>query len=229
MPVSDSLKCVLIHIPKNAGTSIGLSMGLNYGGGHLTATQLKNDGYLHWSGHHDPKKLIQTSIPDWEGYFKFAIVRNPFDRVWSNYNYIKQKESFWHTISPPNRNNCPVWGESIHPPKGIHPEYHSTINKDFKTVVREIPGRIKTGWGWKHQHPFITDGNGKIMVDYICKQETLQEDMNVVCDKIGASRVTLKAVNKSNNQDYKSQYDEETIDIVRKTYQRDLELFGYDF
>jgi len=68
-------KCIFIHIPKTAGTSI-----LN---------QLNNDKWI--PRNHATWKEYQKRSPHYFKYFfKFSFVRNPWDRAVSTYFYIKQ-------------------------------------------------------------------------------------------------------------------------------------------
>ncbi len=66
-------KCIFIHIPKVAGTSILYALGKKSGGrDHLP-------WYVYYTA--SPKKFA--------AYFKFCFVRNPWDRVLSAYRYLK--------------------------------------------------------------------------------------------------------------------------------------------
>lgn len=227
MPVCHEKKLIMIHIPKNAGTSVGIGLGMNYGGGHLTALELKNNGYPHWEGEHSEDKLKQVYIDDWDSYFKFAIVRNPFDRVVSNYEFIKSENSFWHMINPDG--SKPVWNESICPPKDIHPEYEKTSCKSFKEVVKEIPRRMENSYGWREQWPFILDENGNNMMDYICRYENIDDYIHGLCSHLDIKYSKLLTLNKSHRRDYKEYYDDETIEIVSNIYKKDLDIFNYEF
>lgn len=224
MPVCHEKKCVMIHIPKNAGTAVGLSLGLDYGGGHLTAQQLKKDGYNHWTGYHSPDTVHHVTIPDWDLYYKFAIVRNPFDRVVSNFEYILAKDSFWHAH---NDQTPPDWNGSIHPPKSLHPEFASTRGKTFLEVVREIPRR--DGNGWKHQHPFVLDENGNYMVEDLFGHEVLDDAMGVICKKLRIQRIPLQIINTSSRRPYQEYYCDESRALVAEHYKKDLALFAYEF
>lgn len=69
----DNLKCIFVHIPKTAGISISRSIFGNLGGGH---TKIRD------------YELI-FSAKDFNNYFKFTFVRNPWDRIFSAYRFLK--------------------------------------------------------------------------------------------------------------------------------------------
>ena len=85
MPISHKYKLIFIHIPKCAGTSICHALEIDPGEiglisyeppilQHLLPKQLKNH-YI--------------SEPIWNEYKKFTILRNPYDRVISDYFWFK--------------------------------------------------------------------------------------------------------------------------------------------
>jgi hypothetical protein len=66
-------RCIFIHIPKTAGTSILYNMGKTAGKGRQ----------------HFPYYIYRLSNPiRYKKYFKFSFVRNPWDRVYSTYRYL---------------------------------------------------------------------------------------------------------------------------------------------
>ena len=71
-------KCIYIHIPKTAGTSIlnKLNNGKNVPRNHAF-----------W------KEYYKRSPHYYRKYFKFSFVRNPWDRAVSTYFYIKQSDA----------------------------------------------------------------------------------------------------------------------------------------
>lgn len=73
VPVYHELKCVFVHIPKNAGTSVKRTL---FGQARITH-RLAMDYY--------------RDQPDaFSDYFTFAFSRNPYDRVVSAYHYLMQ-------------------------------------------------------------------------------------------------------------------------------------------
>lgn len=79
------------------------------------------------------------------------------------------------------------------------------------------------------------------MVDFIGRFENLQSDFNYICDQIGISRILLPKLNtkegwdkgdNSNNRDlfyYRNFYNTESIELIKKRYTKDIELFNYKF
>ena len=73
--ISDKHKCIFIHINKTGGTSISQALGGGRGGKHASAMRLRK---------RFPEKF--------EDYFKFTFVRNPWDKLLSQYFFrVKDK------------------------------------------------------------------------------------------------------------------------------------------
>lgn len=77
MPVCRTRKLLFIHIPKNAGTSITKSLEME-NQGHVAA--------LHY----------KRNLEDFDEFFKFTVIRNPWDRVVSCYEFARMQKSYWH-------------------------------------------------------------------------------------------------------------------------------------
>ena len=79
--INHEYKCIFIHIPRTSGTSIEMELGVD-----MDIKDNKKDFFA--SDKHLKASEIFNSINQntWESYFKFTLVRNPWDRVISIFN-----------------------------------------------------------------------------------------------------------------------------------------------
>ena len=203
--IYDKFKCIHVHVPKCAGTSIAYAFrGYWYDPwdkinkiheGHATASEIK--------------KLYATK-EQWNNYFKFAIVRNPFERIASAYNFlIKESQSrFINRI-----------------------RFRSFVlrKNEFKRMLGSENKLNKKSYHYvvKPAVDFLFE-NDKLLVDYIGRYEKLEETWEIICDKL---KIKMKLPHKRirPHKYYKEYYDEETKRIVEETYKKDIEIFGYEF
>jgi hypothetical protein len=82
-----------------------------------------------------------------------------------------------------------------------------------------------------HTRPIniYTHYKNRAFVDRICRFETLQADMNLVCDSLGIARSRLPIVNATKHEHYSKYYKEDAIEFVRDIYELDIKYFGYEF
>lgn len=189
---ADEFRCIFIHIPKAAGTSVAKTLFAT-GSRHVRYTKYERA---------NPKKFEQ--------YFKFSFVRNPWDRLYSAYSFLKKGGMI---------DMDRVWAAE-----------HLASYSDFGSFVRGWVNEenIQT---WVHFLPqcyFICDSEGKVMMDFVGRMENMENDFAYVADRLGCTK-NLAKVNTGNNRHYSTYYDEETREIVRRVYARDIELFGYSF
>ena len=168
------------------------------------------DSFYHGKWHIGPRELKDHFADkkwNWDEYFKFTFVRNPWDRFVSLFNYEKKvvhkKEKY-----------------------GIdHLGYEkfkkNTEHGDFSLWLRDAGTMLISN--------FLSDDSGNLMMDFIGKTENLQQDFDTVCGKIGIKRKKLLHINKTNHKHYTEYYDEETKQIVAKKYAKDIEYFNYEF
>lgn len=189
---ADDCRCIFIHIPKAAGTSVALSL-FGQGSRHVPWFEYK-----------------KANAGKFKGYFKFTFVRNPWDRLASSYFFLRKG--------------------GMDPQDAAWAEINLRQFNDFGSFVR--------GWvneenvqTWVHFLPqcyFICDSDGKVMMDFVGRMENMENDFAYVAERLGCNKKLAK-VNAGNNRHYSSHYDEETQEIVRRVYARDIELFGYSF
>lgn len=214
--VSHKHKCIFVHIPKSGGSSIenlvwpaqkdrvesNLCMGFiseyqnKYQTGglqHLLSSQIKQE--------------LGEDI--FNRYFKFTIVRNPWDKAVSQFTYMKKRKDLRAFI-------------------GL------AEDDSFKKYLSLIQQSVHVQW--ESQHKFIMDENNKLMVDFLGRFESFERDTHKILDelKIGKTMLGLRFkkiphTNKSLRSHYKDYYDAESKKIVEKIYNEDIERFEYTY
>jgi len=132
-------------------------------------------------------------------YFKFAFVRNPYDRFVSYCAFMTRNGDVF------SRNPKSVMRHMLFVEP---PEQHILFQP---------------------QNSLLTDENGLLLTDYIGRVEAMQASYNAICERIGISSQMLEKVNSTSRRDYREYYDEELKQAVGRRYAHDIELFGYEF
>ena len=212
--INHNNKYILIHIPKNAGSSMEISLGGYEKEHHLWGLE---DGVplQHLTAHRLKHRINSTTgtTSIFDNYFKFTFVRNPFSKCVSEYFWVK---------------NHPGLGETL--------DFKAWVRTKLRKLIEEEINKTSTQPDIKmhnlEQYRFIYSPAGEVMVDYIGRFENLQQDFNIICDKIGIPQRQLPHECKAGHKDYKhytEYYDDETREIVAKCYAKDIEYFGYSF
>lgn len=135
----------------------------------------------------------------WDNYFKFAFVRNPFDRFISVCFFLnRQNPRFAETPLP--------WMKSaIAAPR-------------FRQRILVQP-----------QYLQLIDLQGNIAMDYVGRYEGLQDSVDEICGKVQIESKPLQKKNASEHQQYREYYDDELKSAVESFYKEDLKRFSYSF
>ena len=183
--ISHKHKCIFVHIPKCAGSSIE-----KFFVGRDWWNINKKTKHIHAK---TAKKIYKD---DWNEYFTFSFVRNPWDIMVSWYKWRRS-----HNLS------------------------FDKFLTEYKIKHKYADWLPET----LYQTDFLLDENDNPLVNFIGRFENLQEDFNVVCDKIGIPHQQLPHTNKTKHKHYTEYYDDETKEIVAERCARDIEYFGYEF
>lgn len=181
-------------------------------GGRSIQSALLSNGALHdeknqcllKNPHYSLGKYYNIFGDPLNSYFKFTFVRNPFSRAVSEFFYIKKK------------------GGCVCKSSFFKKEY-----KTFKDFIKK--GGQRCCWGGHDSNQLDLINNNDVSIDFIGKFESLQEDFNIVCDKISLPHKRLPHINKTKHANYTRYYDDETRQLVAEKYKKDIEYFGYKF
>jgi len=161
---------------------------------------------------HAPLSAIQQVFPqvEFEAYFKFTFIRNPWDRLVSAYEFLRTgvspSEYDWEMSeklqSLGDFRSFVYWVRDTNAGEGMHllPQYHYVRTKD-----------------------------DEMGMDFIGRFESFSRDFSKVAERLGID-ARLPHLNAAPSRyGYQQYFDSELVDIVGEVYRRDIELFGYDF
>ena len=196
----------------------------NNSNGNKRLKQVRADGTVIENGSpaleldHVSIKYIQSRInrPTFNNMFKFCFVRNPYDRLVSEY--------FWKIKDNDTRLglNC--------------------ANIDFRTFILRLENKFDYLLELPHhevshflpQHMFVCNTQDELMVDFVWKYEDgLETGLKTLLEELNYNDVENISLPKNNvtrhkRKKYTEYYDEETKNIVYNLYKKDFDIFGYD-
>ena len=116
-------------------------------------------------------------------------------------------------------------------PKYYDPNHydHAIANKGFEYLVKTIANREGNWPNRKFIHCQFFCSNGELIVDWINRNESLDEDLETLARKYNLPYVNRKRQRVGHETDYRTYYTDELVDLVYKTWGRELNLLGYEF
>lgn len=150
-------------------------------------------------GHVSAEQFKEHVTPEiWKSYFKFAFVRNPFDRYVSACFFL-------------HRNN---------------PAFAQHARRFMKQALHRV--RFQQRILIRPQSELLCLPGEGLVMDYVGRYENLQQSYDTICQRIGIPTTNLERKNRSVHSLSEQYYDIELSELVRRFYAGDFDLFDYD-
>lgn len=216
MLLSHKYNFLFVHIAKTGGTSVRAALQKLRWRDPYYLPQFISSKLSHLCKHevgikfprHSKVIAAKEMLPHeyFEQLFKFAFVRNPWDLQVSSFHHIRR--------------------ERPHLMEGMD-DFEAFLKWKFNP---ERPYQYHIDTSIELQTDYLIDLHDNIIVDFIGHNETLQEDFNTACEKIGIKPIQLPFKRKATDRtDYRKYYSDETAEIVADHFKRDIELLNYSF
>ena len=208
---------LFVHIAKTGGTSVRAALNRYRWQDPYYLPQLLCSKVSRAFGHRLGVKLprhakviaAREMLPRevFDGLFKFAFVRNPWDLQVSSYHHIRRERP--HLLAG-------------------HEEFKAFL---MWKLSEARPYQYHLDTSMERQTDYLVDLEGNLIVDFVGRYENLGEDFARACRRIGIAPRGLphRRHARDRERDYRSYYDAETRDLVGSRFLKDIETFGYDF
>jgi hypothetical protein len=220
MLLSNTGKILFVHIQKTGGETVASILKRN-----LPDT-------LSLGAKHAFARTGKLELGDaWNEYFKFAFVRNPWDRLVSWYSMINRAKRITRLQALCNFRKRRHLRQTVSNPMWRYVYDNSSTFEDF---IRSCTAEIESAEGAMYsfaynQLDYLVDGEGKLLVDFVGRFENFADDLRLLTKSAGVTLRRVPRANVSSHRHYSSYYTPELEKIVRERFARDIEYFGYNF
>ena len=204
MIVSHRHKLIFTHIPKNAGTSIGQWLSRHVPDSREMPNTVKHDTPHHVLGHHD--------------YSHFAVVRNPYDRLLSQYHF--HLERYAEYILP----------KSKLARKQQYHDKHTELKKGFANWLTD-PHPIADRQAKWYDYRWCPQALWCTPHTHTLRFETLEQDFRWVQDRVGVAEPLETLNSTSTDNDHRQSTNRVLLAdhrrLILSHLRVDFDRFGY--
>jgi hypothetical protein len=211
MLISHRHRFAFVHVPKTAGSSVAFALWPH--ADHVDDYWMTRGLALvgihvnHYAPYqlkkfrtHTPAAVLQRQLPAdvFADLFKFAFVRNPWDLLVSSYHYLLEKAG----------------------------HHRGPVASRLESFADYAAYEIRRGK--MSQAAMLAGPDGRLLVDFVGRFESLASDFAYACRRIGVE-VDLPRANATRHRDYRGFYDDQLAEDVGRFFAADAERFGYAF
>jgi len=158
---------------------------------------------------------------NWQDYFKFSFVRDPWKRCVSFMLYRKERAEEYNNASDE---------EKVTWPQAKLNQGRSCLawDKRFETDKQKLVNSIET---FDSQQQMICDENDECMMDMLGDTSNFKESFEQFCDAVNIDPIPeiIHGNKGTYTKPYTEYYDQETIDMVALKEQWVINKIGYDY
>ena len=213
MRVSHKHKFIFFAVPRTGSTTVRavLDPFSDLKSRHIT--EIDDDApFYHHISPAEARVIFQQRGWDFESYYRFCFVRNPFDRATSLFHHrIKTQDvSTWQRFMTRQK-----------------------VRFLRKRVFNMYVDQHIVQWG-RLEAPvseFVQSDDGTVLVDQIFPFEHLKKSLQTVFTHMDlpASRLSIPHKNQSDRSHYRQYYNEDSKTKVAEVYSEDIKEYGYSF
>jgi hypothetical protein len=211
--VNNTYRFIYLHVPKTGGTSLKLYLDRFSRSGDICLTKGVHSEPAHGRKaelrkHSSARDVSQyLGAAEFDRYFRFSVVRNPFERANSIFHFLKFKFRSW-------------------PKSRIMDRFETVDDLVVSRFFRQPgPGGIfepQTSW-------LMLDG--QVAVNFLARLETLDADMATIFRRLSLGDqpppIERRNVSRPVDNDAHSLLAPAAVDSIRRRYAADFEALGY--
>lgn len=192
--------------------------------------------------------------PDWnqtnnrvQNYYKFSVIRNPWDRFISGWKYLKSTrnrtiEDVLLNLPKENLIKNILHDQSLGARLAYTKELTARTLSRFKarSINCLTPDNVKIPHNQGHDYRHITRqqfeslyyANGQLAVDKVIFLEDLDSGLDEIfreCKSRNLIKPKVKLNQKRHEDDYRTYFNDKTLEIFNSIYAQDISIWGYRF
>lgn len=208
--ICNTRKILFIHIPKTGGTTVEWMIRPAHADSDEPdySTLRGWDEKYGWLDHLTRQQVNELySYDELRDYLVFTVVRNPWDRLVSEFHWKRATS-------------------------GLRLPFHEYVRRLHGGEVEELQKHYKAPTAFRQhmrsQASYCFDGEGGPGMR-ILRYESFEHDVVGLLRTVGIRSKTLPRLRASVHEGYTSYYDKCTMEMVEELYHDDIEAFGYEY